>query len=97
MMSLGKNIISDEQIRLSSGKVKPRLWKSTWVSDHKSDTEPMVEIDFRRYTMIRAIQIVSPLHHKFGIMSMAREILIEYFDINGEVIRYNNGLFLRTV
>jgi len=92
-LRLSTNIITDEQIRLSSGNVRPRLFHSTWMPNFKKDKEPMVEIDFRKYTMIRAIQIISPMHHKFGILSMAREIMIEYFDLNGEVIQYNNGKF----
>jgi hypothetical protein len=31
--------ITNEQIRLSSGDTPPRLWKSTWITDPKKDTE----------------------------------------------------------
>ncbi len=62
-VSLGNKTISDEQIRLSSGKVKPRLWKSTWVPDFKNDKEPMIEIDFRKQTMVRKRQKSEPLNY----------------------------------
>jgi isocitrate/isopropylmalate dehydrogenase len=51
----------------------------------------MVEIDLRRFTMIRGLQIMSPLCSKMGSLAMAREIMIEYFDIDGHVIRFNSG------
>ena len=41
--------------------------------------------------MVRALQLYSPKSLKAGSLSIAREIVIEYFDINGDIIKYNDG------
>ena len=51
----------------------------------------MMEIDFRKYTLVRGIQILSEFHPKFGVLSMAKEIVLEFIDQNGQPVLYNNG------
>ena len=50
-----------------------------------------MEIDFRKYTLVRGIQILSKLHPKFGVLSMAKEVVLEFIDQNGKPVLYNNG------
>ena len=52
----------------------------------------MIEAQSRRESVLhRALQLISPIHARYGTLSMVREILIEYFDINGDIVTYNNG------
>ena len=50
-----------------------------------------VQVDFRKQTMVRALQLAAPKCLKFGSLSIPREIIIEYYDINGDVLKYNEG------
>ena len=51
----------------------------------------MMEIDFRKYTLVRGIQLLSEFHPKFGVLSMTKEIVLEFIDQNGQPVLYNNG------
>ena len=54
----------------------------------------MMEVDFRKYTLVRGIQLLSEFHPKFGVLSMAKEIVLEFIDQNGQPVLYNNGNLL---
>ena len=58
------NIIKDDQITVSSDENHlPRLYHTTWSPgvDLDLDEEHWVKIDFRKFVLIKAIQILSPL------------------------------------
>ena len=54
------SLIADNQFEFSSGSGYPRLLKSSWVSAAEP-TKPWVIVSFRKFVMIKAIQILSPL------------------------------------
>jgi len=86
------NVIEDDQITVSSDENHlPRLYHTTWSPGVDYDEEHWVKIDFRKFVLVKAIQILSPLSADFGSFSRAAEIVIEFNDSDGNIVTYNNG------